>query len=104
MARSRYGRCPLCGRHCALTLHHLIPKKLHRRNRFKRDYSRDTLNRGILICRQCHDGIHTLYDEMTLARELASLDALQADPALARHCRWMARQRVRAAAGEAPHR
>ncbi|MEJ2309562.1 MAG: hypothetical protein P8Z31_11665 [Gammaproteobacteria bacterium] len=89
----KFGTCQLCRRTTRLTFHHLIPKKLHRRRRFRKDYSREELNRGIDICRQCHNGLHDLYDEMTLARQLSTLDALLHDEAVMRHVRWASRQK-----------
>jgi len=77
----------------ALTFHHLIPRKLHRRSHFRRHYDKEALNRGIHICLDCHRAIHRRYDEMTLGRSLNTLEALQADPDLARHFAWVARQR-----------
>ena len=61
----------------------------HRRHRRRLERRHD------VICRLCHDGIHDLYDEMTLAKHFASTDALLADEALARHFAWVARQRLR---------
>ena len=78
----------------ALTFHHLIPRKVHRRPRFRKRYDKAALAAGIMICRACHAGIHRFYDEMKLARELNSLEALMADEALARHFAWVARQRT----------
>ena len=89
------GRCPFCARETMLTFHHLIPKKVHRRSRFRRSYSRAQLNSGITVCRACHDGIHKRYSEMELARRFASAEALAADPDLSRHFAWVARQRRR---------
>jgi len=89
------GRCPFCQRQVPLTFHHLIPRKLHRRTRFRKQFSREQLNLGIHICRQCHDGIHRHYDEMQLYREFRSPEALASDPRLMRHFAWVARQRVR---------
>ena len=43
--------CPLCGRYLPLTFHHLIPKKMHRRNAFRRRYSRSELAAGIFFQR-----------------------------------------------------
>jgi len=80
-----------------LTLHHLIPRKLHRRAHFRKHYSRDQLNAGIYICRACHNGVHKLYDEMHLGRYLNTLASLQADEAVARHVSWVAKQKVRSA-------
>lgn len=85
--------CATCGRKTPLTFHHLIPRKLHRRTRFRRHCSREELNRGIHVCRACHSGIHRRYDEMTLAREFSTLQRLLDDPDLSRHFAWVARQK-----------
>jgi 5-methylcytosine-specific restriction endonuclease McrA len=89
------GDCALCGRTAPLTFHHLIPRKVHRRPRFARAYTRAQLAEGIDVCRLCHKAIHRFHDEMTLARELNTLAALRGDPALARHAAWAAKQAVR---------
>lgn len=68
--------CPTCHRKTYLTFHHLIPRKVHRRAHFKKHFSKQDLNKGILICRQCHSGIHRFYDEMTLAKQFDSLEKL----------------------------
>ena len=86
--------CALCGRACPLTFHHLIPRKMHRRPRFRKRHDRATLDAGVWLCRPCHSGIHRLHDEMTLAQSLCTLEALRADPAVARHVAWVRRQRV----------
>ena len=91
---ARAGDCPLCRRTTALTFHHLIPKKMHRRRFFQKTYNRQQLAAGIYICRQCHNGIHTLFDEMTLAKHFNSLERLLLDEPLLKHCRWVARQRT----------
>ena len=91
----RVGPCALCGRQAPLTFHHLIPRKMHRRPRFRRRYDRQTLAAGIELCRLCHRGVHRLYDEMTLAERLNTLERLQADEAVARHVAWVQRQRIR---------
>ncbi|MGD9391562.1 MAG: HNH endonuclease [Chromatiales bacterium] len=90
---SKYGSCELCRRTTRLTFHHLIPRKLHRRNRFRKNYTREELNLGIAICRRCHNGLHLLYDEMTLAKHFSTLDALLADDAIKRHVAWAGRQK-----------
>ena len=87
------GDCALCGRHTALTFHHLIPRKLHRRPRFRKRYDREALQRGIALCRLCHKGVHRLHSEMTLARDLSTLEALSNDPAIRRHVAWVRKQR-----------
>ena len=93
--RDNSGVCPLCSREVPLTFHHLIPRKLHRRGYFRKNYTRDELNRGVHVCRLCHDGIHDRYDEMELARTFTSLQSLLDDESLRRHFEWVARQKVR---------
>jgi hypothetical protein len=87
------GCCCLCGRRRPLTFHHLIPRKVHRRKHFRKHYARAELQQGIAVCQLCHSGIHRLYDELTLAKRLSTLDALRNDPAIRRHCGWARRQR-----------
>jgi len=89
----KLGECALCKRKTALTFHHLIPRKLHRRNFYRRKYTREELNRGVEICRFCHNGVHALYDESVLAKYFNSLEALQADEALQKHVGWVAKQK-----------
>ncbi|MEO1094558.1 MAG: hypothetical protein AAFX01_06620 [Cyanobacteria bacterium J06638_28] len=78
-----------------LTFHHLIPKKLHRRTRFKKSYAKVELNRGVFVCRLCHNGIHDHYDEMTLAKEFYSFEKIQSDPNIQRHSEWVAKQKIK---------
>lgn len=89
----RDGDCPLCGRAVDLTFHHLIPKKVQGRNFFQKTYSKDELKEGIYICRPCHDGLHNLCDEMKLGKELHTLEAIQADPVLVKHFKWVSKQK-----------
>lgn len=87
------GACALCGRETALTFHHLVPKKLHRRAYFQKNFTRAELSRGIAICRLCHDGIHDRFDEMTLARNYSTPEQLREDAGLRRHFAWASRQK-----------
>lgn len=93
--RAPFEHCELCGRQVPLTFHHLVPRKMHRRPRFQKHFTREQLNTGIWVCQACHRGIHKLYDEMTLARDLNTLAKLQDDPAVQRHVAWVGKQRRR---------
>ena len=90
--KQQQERCALCERETALTFHHLIPKKAHRRRRFRKRYDRATLAAGIRICRLCHRGIHKLYDEIDLAERFNTLTSLRNDEALQRHIAWVSKQ------------
>lgn len=87
--------CPFCGRRLALTFHHLVPRKVHRRPRYRRRYSREELARGIYLCRDCHVAVHRRFSEAELAASYTTPESLAADPALARHFAWLGRQRRR---------
>ena len=93
--RAVTGCCPFCARSLDLTFHHLVPRKLHRRSRFRRQYTREALGIGVYVCRDCHDAIHGTYDEITLAREFSTPQKLADDTALQRHFHWLSRQRRR---------
>lgn len=93
VAETRH-ECQLCHRQTYLTAHHLIPRKLHRRKWFRKHYTRDELQRVVALCRDCHRGLHKLYDEMTLGKLYNSLEKLRADDAVMKHAKWVARRRV----------
>ena len=95
MSGAKYGVCCCCERETALTLHHLIPRKVHRRAHFKKHYSKEQLQTGIMVCRTCHSGIHKRYDEMHLAKNLNSFALLKRDEELGRFFDWVAKQRIR---------
>nr|WP_136250768.1 hypothetical protein [Ningiella ruwaisensis] len=93
--RQRQGLCPLCGRDVNLTFHHLIPKKMHRRSHFKKHFTKAELASGIDICRKCHDGLHKTYNEMELAKQYNTIEALKSDERLSAHFAWVAKQKVK---------
>ena len=92
--RLKFGQCVLCEKSTHLTFHHLIPRKLHKRKRFAKKYTKEQLNEGIMLCPRCHKGLHKLYSEMELGSRLNSSSALQSDPAIAKHVVWVAKQKI----------
>ena len=92
----KHGTCCLCNRITDLTFHHLIPRKVHRRAYFKKNFSKQELNVGIDVCRQCHRVIHKTYNEMKLAKEFNSVALLIADPLLANQFDWLSKQKIKA--------
>lgn len=83
------GICVTCHRHTALTKHHLIPKK--RQKKKTQLDANMSLDDVIWICRQCHDGVHDLYDEQTLANDLNTLEKLTSDERLEKHFAWVSK-------------
>ena len=91
----RSGVCTSCRRETALTFHHLIPRKMHRRRFFQKRYKKAQLQQGVYLCRLCHDGVHRRFDEMTLAKCFNTPAKLFAEPSLTKHFQWVGRQKVR---------
>jgi hypothetical protein len=92
--RNTPGPCELCGRETALSFHHLIPRKNHRKRRFKKRYSTQELkSRGLWLCSLCHRQIHRFYSEDELGRRLNTREALLQEPEMQRFLRWARKQR-----------
>ena len=87
----RPSQCELCGRAVAdLTQHHLIPRRLHRRKRFRKDFAREELEGRICwVCRPCHNMIHYVRSEQQLGLYHNTLESLLAIPELAEFTRWL---------------
>jgi len=67
---------------------------MHRRAHFKKHFSKEQLNQGIMICRTCHSGIHKRFDEMQLAKTLNSLNDIKRNPELVKFFGWVAKQKI----------
>lgn len=70
------GLCELCEREMPLTFHHLIPRTTHKKMLKRNLFEKKELNRGIYVCRPCHNAIHKLIDEYTMAQEYNTLEKL----------------------------
>jgi hypothetical protein len=88
-------RCELCHRAKPLTRHHLIPRAVHGKGRFVKKFGKQEMrDRGIMICRLCHNGIHDLIpDEKHLAEAFNTIESLLAHPPLAKHIEWVRKQK-----------
>jgi len=95
MKKLKQGFCQTCNRNTYLTFHHLIPRKVHRRAHFRKNYSKQQLQAGIDLCRQCHSGIHKRFTEMELAKNLYTYELLSANEQLKEFFNWVSKQRLR---------
>ncbi len=88
-------RCELCGRQKPLTKHHLIPRGVHRKKRFQARFGKQEMHRrSLMICKQCHAGIHDLIpDEKELADKYHTRELLLANEAIRRHVAWVRKQK-----------
>ena len=81
--------CALCGRDRPLTFHHLIPRALHRRKKIASAYSKEELQAGVDLCRDCHDAVHRFATEKELAEQYCTLEKLREHPDVARFVAWV---------------
>jgi hypothetical protein len=88
-------RCELCGRVQPLTEHHLLPRAIHRRQRFIERHGKAELQtRKLMVCRFCHSGIHDLIpSERELAENYNTREALLAHEGLRKHIAWVRKQK-----------
>lgn len=84
-------RCALCERAAPLTRHHLIPRTLHRKPRYRKRLGRDLMQMAILwVCRPCHSHLHRTLSERELADHYASREALLSHPDIRAFAEWLA--------------
>ena len=89
------NRCELCGRFKPLTKHHLIPRGVHRKKRFATRFGKKEMQqRSLMLCRECHAGIHDLIsDERELAEKYNTRELLLAHEGISRHVEWVRKQK-----------
>ena len=89
------GCCEFCGRTRLLTKHHLIPRAVHGKKRFiERHGKKEMRSKGLMLCKECHDGIHDLIpDEKELAEHYTTRGALLANPQIRKHVAWVRKQK-----------
>ena len=86
--------CELCQRTgLALTRHHLIPRKRHRRRSAQIRFNRQEMHTRIaLLCRPCHSTVHATLSEKELEDVFNTIDALKAHPEIAKFAGWVKKQ------------
>jgi hypothetical protein len=88
-------RCELCERRRKLTKHHLVPRAVHSKKRYVNRFGKKEMRqRGLMICRECHSGIHDLIpSEKELADKYYTKELLLAHEAIQKHIAWVKKQR-----------
>ena len=89
------ARCELCGRTKRLTKHHLVPRAVHRKKRYVQRFGKQEMReRALMLCRDCHAGIHDLIpDEKELADKYPTRELLLANEAIRKHVAWVRKQK-----------
>jgi len=79
-------KCALCGRELKLTAHHLFPKAVKTRNKYKEVEGKDET---IDICQPCHSKVHSCCTEKELFELYNSVDKLMAHPEIEKFVKWI---------------
>ncbi len=90
------GPCELCGREGQeLTFHHLIPRHVHKKPRFRDRFGiAEMRSRGLWVCHACHSGIHDLIpDEKVLGWDYNTREALMDHEGIKKHVDWVRKQK-----------
>ena len=84
-------KCELCQREDQeLTFHHLIPVCLHKNKWFKKNFTKEQMNQGIMICqRYCHREIHSLIAEKEMGRYYNTIKLLLEHKEIRKYIRWI---------------
>jgi 5-methylcytosine-specific restriction endonuclease McrA len=85
------GACELCSRKSVdLTRHHLIPRTRHSNKKSRQLYSREkAATRLAMLCRACHQYVHTLLTEKELERGFNTIDRLREHPEIRKFVDWV---------------
>ncbi len=87
------GKCELCGREKELSFHHLIPVTLHKNKWFKKNYTKDEMNKGVYLCKlDCHKEIHKIITEKELGRSFNTLEKLLRHPKIIKYLKYIKKQ------------
>jgi hypothetical protein len=88
-------RCDLCDRRKRLTKHHLVPRAVHRKKRYVNCFGKQEMRkRCLMICKDCHHGIHDLIpSEKELAEKYHTKELLLSNEAIRKHIAWVKKQK-----------
>ena len=80
--------CEFCENEEAHNFHHLIPKTLHKKKRFKKKYTFDELQNGLNVCKLCHHTFHEFLTEKELGENYNTRSKLKKHPRIAKYLEW----------------
>ncbi len=87
--KNKATHCAFCRRERLLTFHHLIPRTTHRNKWFRKNFSKQQMQEGVMLCRDCHKKVHQVHTEKVLGRQFNAPEKLIADPEIAKFVQWV---------------
>ena len=92
----KHEKCELCGREDTyLNFHHLIPKMVHNRRKYERDFEKDYLNENVIwICKShCHKSLHEFFTEKELAENYNTIEKILENEKFQNYIKWHKKQK-----------
>lgn len=80
--------CELCQNGPVWDFHHFIPRTLHKKKRFQRQYTKEQLAKGLNLCKMCHNTIHDMATERELGESWNTKKLLLEHPEIGKYVRW----------------
>jgi len=85
--------CELCEAEEAYNFHHLIPRAMHRRTWFKRNFTKEQMQEGLEVCKGCHKCIHkSIPSEKALGKEYNTKEKLLLHSLIKKYVDWKNRR------------
>ncbi len=95
------NKCELCNRKMILTIHHLIPKAIHKKQWTKKHFKKIELRENVIkICEDCHKFIHQQFPMKVIGKELNSKEKLMKNQLIDNFIKFAAKQKNRIYRGE----
>lgn len=85
--------CKLCDRLRELTFHHFIPRFCHTNKWFKKRYTRDQMQDGIDLCKDCHKFVHDQFTEKELGRDLNNRQKMLEHKSIQKFVQWVRKKK-----------
>ncbi|MBM84071.1 MAG: hypothetical protein CMJ78_26255 [Planctomycetaceae bacterium] len=100
--KSKPETCELCGCEPPYNFHHCIPRTLHSNKWFKKNFTREQMQEGLEVCRQCHRTLHEMIPEKGLGRDFNTREKLLAHPDFGKYVQWKRKRAGIRKSGEMP--
>lgn len=85
------NECELCKReNQILNFHHFVPRTLHKTKWYKKNFTKEELQKGINICKEdCHKEIHKFISEKDMGKKYNTLEKLLTHPKVKKYVEWL---------------
>lgn len=87
--------CPICKRDTPEDCqeeHHLIPRAICKRNKYAALPQLEKGNQTIMVCNDCGNQLHKLFNEKELADNYNTIDKILESPAIQKWVNWVSKK------------